>query len=171
MANRACLPCSVDSWKRIGVTVFSVGLISACLVVAGCGNAEAPEVNLATLGVPGMIRVAEVRTGFVNILPVELKGKLDSREDFTLVDVRWPLQYQAGHLPTAISMPVTTLRLAMNSLDRNKEVVVYCQNGIMSVSACNILVAGGFRDVKNLAGGISAWPYELLAGNAIVVSL
>lgn len=171
MANRAPLLCSLSSWERVRVRASLVGLILACPVVAGCGDNKASDVNAAVLGVPGMIRIAEVRTGYVNILPDEVKEKLDAREDFAIIDVRSPLQYQAGHLPTAISMPLATLPWAMNGLARSKEVVVYCQIGITSISACNILVAGGFSDVKNMVGGISAWPYEVVTGNTIVVSL
>ncbi len=148
-----------------------VGLMLACPIVAGCSDSRASDVPVAVLGVPGIIRVAEVRTGYVNILPDEVKEQLDAREDFTIIDVRSPLQYQTGHLPTAISMPLVTLPWAMNSLARNKEVVAYCQIGVTSVGACNMLLASGFSDVRNMVGGISAWPYEVVTGNTIVVSL
>ena len=158
--------------KRVRVRASLVGLMLASPIVAGCADEKALDVNAAILGVPpGIIRIAEARTGYVNILTDEVKEKLDAGEDFAIIDVRSPVQYQAGHLPTAISMPLATLPWAMNGLARNKEVVVYCQIGITSVSACNILVAGGFRDVKNMVGGILAWPYDVVSGDTVTVSL
>ena len=148
-----------------------LGLILACSILANCGDSRASDADAPILGVPGMIRIPEVRTGYVNILPDEVKAKLDAREDFEIIDVRSPLQYQAGHVPTAVSMPLATLPWAMNGLARDKETVVYCQIGLASVSACTILVAGGFRDVRNMVGGISAWPYGIAIGNTLTVSL
>jgi len=163
---------SLSPRERVRVRVSLVGLMLVCAVVAGCADEKASDVNGATLSVPpGIIRVAEASTGYVNILPDEVKEKLDAGEDFALVDVRLQVQYQAGHLPTAISMPLARLPWAMNSLARDKEVVAYCQIGVTSVTACNILTAGGFSEVKNMVGGISAWPYDVVSGNTVTVSL
>ena len=149
----------------------AVGLLVVCLAGAGCYDAPTPEVNITLWGVPGMIRVADVTTGYVNISPEELKKKIDAREDFSLIDVRPATLYEAGHLPGALSMPLATLASAVIALPREKETVIYCQTGLMSVRAANILTEAGFSEVKSLVGGIAAWPYELVTGSAITVSL
>lgn len=150
---------------------FLLGLTAACLCLVGCPNESVLDADVVVAGPPGPIRIAEVRTSYVNILPDEVKRRLDAGEEVTIVDVRTAAQYEAGHLPTAISMPVATLPWAMTSLDKDKEVVVYCQTGATSIRACNILVTGGFTDVKNLVGGMSAWPYEVVTGSTTVVSV
>ncbi|HIJ74856.1 MAG TPA: rhodanese-like domain-containing protein [Candidatus Hydrogenedentes bacterium] len=147
------------------------GLAVVCLGLVGCPSNGVPDADLAVSGLPGMLRIAEVRSSYVNILPDEVKLKLDAHEDFTLIDVRPSSDYQRGHLPGAVSMPIATLPWTMNRLDKDKETVVYCQSGITSVAACNVLIAGGFSDVKNMVGGIGAWPFEVVTSNTVVVSL
>ncbi|MFC1734921.1 rhodanese-like domain-containing protein [Candidatus Hydrogenedentota bacterium] len=146
-------------------------LIWVCVVLDGCGGDSVTDLSNATLGVPEVVRIMEATTGYTNILPAEVKEKLDAKEDFTILDVRTPTQYRSGHLPTAISMPVATLPWAMNTLNRSKEVVVYCQTGLTSVSSSAVLVSGGFSNVKNMVGGISAWPYEVVTADTVVISL
>ena len=146
-------------------------LALGCLVVAGCGAEADPKGNVAIAGSPGMIRIAEVTTGYVNILPAEVKGKIDAGGDLAIVDVRAVSQYHLGHLAGAISMPLATLPWAMGRLDRDKELVVYCQVGDTSIGACKLLVEAGFSNVKNMVGGISAWPYEQFIQNPTSISI
>ena len=146
-------------------------VVVACLCAVGCPGPSVSDSSVVGVDGAGVIRVSAAPAGYVNILPDELKLKLDAGEDLTVIDVRTATQYQAGHLPTAVSMPLATLPWAMNRLDRDRELVVYCQVGVTSVTACNILAAGGFSNVKNLVGGLSAWPYEVVTGSTSVVSL
>ena len=156
---------------RVNGTCLPTLLVLSCLVVTGCGHEGDSNVSVSIVSPPGMIRIAEVSTDYVNILPAEVREKILAGEDFAIIDVRAPAQYKAGHLPGAISMPLPTLPWAMNQLDRQKEVVVYCQVGGTSIRACSILVAGGFSNVKNMVGGISAWLYQLVSENPTTISI
>lgn len=75
----------------------------------------------------------------------------------TLVDVRSPQEFAAGHLPQAKNIPVQELdRRAKELGDRGKPLVVYCRSGARSASAKGSLVAQGFTQVLDL-GPMSAW--------------
>ena len=60
----------------------------------------------------------------------ELKRKLDSGEDFLLVETLSPMAYEAQHLPRAINLPPEQLEALAPGLlpDKNAEIVVYCSS-------------------------------------------
>jgi rhodanese-related sulfurtransferase len=60
-------------------------------------------------------------------------------------------------LPGARAIPLTTLTGSLTTLDRTTPVVVYCASGHRSLIAASVLVANGFDDVADLAGGWDAW--------------
>jgi len=92
----------------------------------------------------------------VDLTPIELAQRLTDKEDFALIDVREPYEWQIGRIPGAQLIPLGTLRAAMASLDKTREVVVYCRSGVRSADAARWLRAAGFRAL-NLTGGILRW--------------
>lgn len=73
-------------------------------------------------------------------------------KDVILVDVRSEIEFANGHLEGALNLPVDNLRENLSSLDKNKEIIVYCQVGIRGYIAERILRQNGFKS-KNLTGG------------------
>jgi adenylyltransferase/sulfurtransferase len=94
------------------------------------------------------------------ITPTELAARLDAKEDFDLIDVREPYEWQLGRLPTARLIPLGQLPSALSTLDSTREIVVYCRSGKRSADATRELRAAGFR-ATNLAGGILRWSDEI----------
>lgn len=78
-------------------------------------------------------------------------------ETVTLVDVRTPSEYQLGHIPGAINLPVDDLRGLLDQLDPKRTIYVYCAVGLRGYLASNILRQRGFADVRNLIGGFRLW--------------
>jgi glyoxylase-like metal-dependent hydrolase (beta-lactamase superfamily II)/rhodanese-related sulfurtransferase len=74
-----------------------------------------------------------------------------------VVDVREPSEYQAGHVPGALSIPQAELALHLGELPRERPLLVVCEGGTRSVRAARFLKQTGFTRVTNLAGGTSAW--------------
>lgn len=78
---------------------------------------------------------------------------LDSNsEDTLLLDVRTVSEFEKGHIEGAINIPVDSLRERMDELDKDKEIIEYCQVGIRGYIAARILNQNGFK-VKNMTGG------------------
>jgi len=73
-------------------------------------------------------------------------------KDAMRVDVRTPGEYNRGHIPGFINIPVDDLRSRIGELDPEKEIYVTCQVGLRGYIAQRILTGRGFRS-KNLAGG------------------
>ncbi len=78
--------------------------------------------------------------------------------DVTLLDVRPPEEYDAGHIPGAISMPLPDLVKQLADLPRRKEIVAYCRGPycVLAVEAVALLRKKGFRAVR-LEEGILDW--------------
>lgn len=79
------------------------------------------------------------------------------KDGATLIDVREPFEYEAGHVEGALLMPLAeTVRLA-SDLPKDEPVYVICRSGNRSLSASQALVDAGFEDVRNVDGGMIAW--------------
>ena len=82
-----------------------------------------------------------------------LAQMIESGQPYTLIDARVEKQYEAGHIPTAHSVPQDRLRQAAETLDPDVPVVTYCNKGVTGNAAQNILLGKGIRTVFNLSGG------------------
>ncbi len=86
----------------------------------------------------------------------------------TIVDVREPGEYLAGHVPGAMLVPMGQLPSRLHELDRNGPVHVVCASGNRSAAMTDFLRAAGF-DAYSVAGGTSGWTASgrpLVAGHA-----
>lgn len=70
-----------------------------------------------------------------------------------LVDVRDPDEFEEGHLPGAVNLPLNELRARLDELPRDRELWLYCRVGQRGYYATRLLLQHGFR-AKNLPGGI-----------------
>ena len=85
-------------------------------------------------------------------------------EDYQLIDVRQPQQYEAQHLPGSLCIPAEELPTRLDELSAEKPTIVYCDRGALSHAAAQILAKSGFPDVHVLRGGLHAWQYGLSTG-------
>jgi hydroxyacylglutathione hydrolase len=79
------------------------------------------------------------------------------RGDVALIDVRARSEYEAGHLPDAINIPLPELSDRIDEVPTDAPVVLHCQGGGRSAIAAALLQARGRRNVSNLTGGYSDW--------------
>ena len=87
----------------------------------------------------------------------EVKEKLDRGDDFVLIDVREPHEYQICNIPAAKLIPLGEVGKRLDELDPEADIVIHCKSGMRSARACGILKAAGFKHVRNMKGGILAW--------------
>ena len=96
-----------------------------------------------------------------DISPEALAARLARHDDIAMIDVREPYEWQIARIEGARLVPLRSLAAAMPSLDRDREIVVYCHHGMRSASAAELLRESGFTRVRNLAGGIDRWSAEV----------
>ena len=78
---------------------------------------------------------------------------------FQVVDVRYPNEWEAGHIDGSVHIPGDYVYDRAGELDPNRPVVTVCRSGERSAEAAQDLASEGF-DVENLEGGIDAWVAE-----------
>ena len=91
------------------------------------------------------------------ITPQELKARFDRNERPVLLDVREGWETQICRLDSAVHIPIEEIELRVEELRPDEEIVVYCHQGVRSAAVAEYLRALGFKDVKNLAGGLDLW--------------
>lgn len=75
-----------------------------------------------------------------------------NKENTLLLDVRSEIEFNNGHLEGALNIPVDNLRERLSELDKDKEIIEYCQVGLRGYVAARILSQHGYS-VKNITGG------------------
>ena len=83
---------------------------------------------------------------------IEWHDLAEQRERFTVVDVRMPPEWTAGHMEGAVHIPNVRMRERLGELPKDKELVVYCKVGRRAYVMERLLKQHGYN-VKNLSGG------------------
>lgn len=89
----------------------------------------------------------------------ELKARMDRKDDFLLLDVREPYEYQIAKIPGSRLIPLGELDKRVKELEpfKEKEIAAHCQRGGRSAQAVEFLLRSGFKKVWNVVGGITEW--------------
>jgi rhodanese-related sulfurtransferase len=74
-----------------------------------------------------------------------------------IVDVRSIQEFESGHIPTSINIPLPTIASNLKKLDNTKPIITCCASGIRSASAKAILKSNGFKEVINGGGWSSLY--------------
>lgn len=89
----------------------------------------------------------------------EVKGKLDRREKFLLVDVREESEFAKDHLPGALHLGKGVIERDVEQKvpDPNTPMILYCGGGFRSALAADNLQKMGYTNVLSMDGGIRVW--------------
>lgn len=92
----------------------------------------------------------------------ELKALMDKKEDFQLIDVREPSEFNAANIGGEL-IPLSSVPQSIDKISKEKKVVViHCRSGKRSENAIRFLEANyGFDNLYNLVGGVLAWKKEI----------
>jgi rhodanese-related sulfurtransferase len=92
------------------------------------------------------------------LAPAAFEAKI-ATPNVQLIDVRTPQEFANGHLEKAKNINVNDAEFKQKIalLDKSKPIAVYCGVGKRSDKAAKILTELGFKDITDLAGGITAW--------------
>ncbi len=93
-----------------------------------------------------------------DITVIELKEKMDKKEDFLIIDVRENYEYDMYNIGAKL-IPLGFVISSISELEdfKDKEIIVHCRSGMRSATAKSMLNERGFTNVRNLLGGILAW--------------
>jgi adenylyltransferase/sulfurtransferase len=108
-------------------------------------------------GIPQHQPVEEKKASETDIDVTEVKAKLDRGDKFVLIDVREPHEYRICNIPGAKLVPLGEFPQHVGEFDPEADIVIHCRSGVRSAKACAILRQAGFKQVRNMTGGILAW--------------
>ena len=117
-------------------------LFSLLLLLAGCSGNTADN-------------------SYQQITQEEAKEMMDT-QNVVILDVREQNEYDGGHIPGAVLLPVGTIdetAAAEVIPDKDSTVLVYCRSGNRSKTASSKLAELGYTNIYEF-GGINTWPYE-----------
>lgn len=123
--------------------MFGIILLVMVLLMAGCGKTT-------------------VENQYQQISQEEAKNMMDTQEVIVL-DVREQSEFDAGHIPEAVLLPVGTITEATAAAvipEKDSVVLVYCRSGNRSKTASQALVDLGYTNIFEF-GGINTWSYEV----------
>ena len=103
-----------------------------------------------------------VENTYQQITQKEAKNMMDT-QDVIVLDVREQDEFDAGHIPGAVLLPVGTITKATAASvipETDSVVLVYCRSGNRSKTASKALADLGYTNVYEF-GGINTWPYEV----------
>jgi molybdopterin/thiamine biosynthesis adenylyltransferase/rhodanese-related sulfurtransferase len=123
-----------------------------------CGIEKPTEVGPLEVAQHAAVGDTQVQDGIPQISVETLKAKRDAGEDFLLLDVREPHEYQIAEINGKL-IPLGSIGQRLSELAdyKDKEILVHCRSGARSQKAALELKAAGFTNVSNVAGGILAW--------------
>jgi rhodanese-related sulfurtransferase len=90
---------------------------------------------------------------------VDTNGAVSLMDDDKLIilDVREEKERSAGFLTNDLNIPMGQVKAKMDSLDKSKNILVYCKSGTRSDRIADILSKNDFQKVSSLKGGFNAW--------------
>jgi len=90
---------------------------------------------------------------------VDTNGAVSLMDDdeLIIIDVREEKERKAGFLSNDINIPMGQVKAKMDSLDKSKNILVYCKSGTRSDRIADILSKNDFQKVSSLKGGFNAW--------------
>jgi adenylyltransferase/sulfurtransferase len=93
--------------------------------------------------------------------PEDLHARISAGTAPFILDVRNPDEFALGRIAGSTLIPLGELPARLADLDPDREIVVHCKMGGRATQAQIFLTQHGFKDVKNLTGGILAWSEKI----------
>ena len=106
---------------------------------------------------------AEVAVKDSTISVSELKSKIDKKENFMLIDVREPSEFEIVRIPGSVLIPKQGFLdgSALAGLPQDKPIILHCKSGVRSAECLAILKSAGFADASHVSGGVVAWAKQI----------
>jgi adenylyltransferase/sulfurtransferase len=106
---------------------------------------------------------AEVAVKDSTISVTDLAAKIDAKDDFYLVDVREPSEFEIVRIPGSNLIPKQGFLdgTVLATLPQDKPIILHCKSGVRSAECLAILKSAGFADATHVAGGVIAWAKQI----------
>lgn len=130
----------------------------AVLILAGCAAPAAPAAApQADAAAPAAQAEPLDLASLPRDLDVQTAAGLAERPDVVILDVREQDEWDAGHIPGALFIPMSEIQGRLSEVPTDKTVIVQCRSGNRSSQVTDFLQQQGFTNIRNMAGGLNEW--------------
>jgi NADPH-dependent 2,4-dienoyl-CoA reductase/sulfur reductase-like enzyme/rhodanese-related sulfurtransferase len=153
-----------SSDKFIDILAMALHGKMTCRELASADLAYAPPFSpaLSPVIVAANVLMNKLEGKVEGIQASEVREKLrTSKENLQVIDVREEHEVKEKRISGTTWIPYGELKKRLGELHKGKETVVHCESGLRSYKACLKLQQEGFKDVKNVDGGLLCWCYDL----------
>ena len=91
----------------------------------------------------------------------ELNDMINDKQDFVLLDVREPEEFEICSINGSVLVPLGELEDHIEEFDPEKSYIIHCKMGNRSQEAARLMAGKGFKNVKHLKGGIHKWATDI----------
>ena len=150
--------------KFIDILAMALHAKMTCRELGNADLAYAPPFSpvLSPIIVAANVIMNKLEGRIGGIQASEVREKLQtSKENFQVLDVREEDEVKQKRIPNSTWIPYGELKKRLNELDKGKEIAVHCESGLRSYKACLNLQHEGFKNVKNIDGGVLCWCYDV----------
>jgi adenylyltransferase/sulfurtransferase len=109
-----------------------------------------PDANETQAGNPDEVSVQDMKSALT-----------DPSLNIKVIDVREPDEYEIAHVADVRLVPLSKLQVSFVELDPNQHYYIHCKAGVRSLKALHFLREQGFKHLKSVRGGITAWSQEI----------
>jgi len=153
-----------EAARRIDVGATAIAMGATVAQLANLDLGYAPPYAQAMDAIITAANVAEnkIRGVARSVGPREVKRRIEAGEDFILLDVRTPAEFESGHIEAkqTMNLPLGELReKAQSVLPKDKDIVSLCKVSHRGYEAQRILAGMGYEKASYMDGGLFTWPY------------
>ena len=140
---------------RHGLLIISLFFVIVSVSMAGCSLTNSQTTSASSTTITTTPNVPTITASNAYILVTQNLNN----PTFVVIDVRTAGEFNSGHIVGALNIDYESPQFTaeVSQLDRNKIYLVYCATGIRGAAATQIMIGLGFKEVQNIAGGITAW--------------
>ncbi len=93
------------------------------------------------------------------VSPQDLQTRLENGDAVTVVDLRQPWEYHAGHIPGAVHIFIQDIPVRFHELPQDTELIFQCWHGVTSLDVAGFMIQQGWpaTSVSSLMGGMAGW--------------
>lgn len=92
-----------------------------------------------------------------NVTTTELQEQVAKGNKVRIIDVREPWEYAEGHVPGSLLRPLGQIRDWVSQFDKEAEIYLICRTANRSANAYRFMEASGFKNLRNVSGGMVSW--------------
>lgn len=101
--------------------------------------------------------LTSIPNGYYTIQQVDKLKSMSKNKNALLVDVREPSEFNSGHIPGAINIPLRTLTQNLDKIPQNRPVILYCTTGYRTAMGVMSLEMLGYHNVSGFPPSIQGW--------------